>query len=170
MLSNLSQEYKDKLKAIYVHFGEINQRAKLLEELEEVEKEISNYAGEHINYDAITDPDINIDKLLEEIADCYVVATQIDEISFVESLLGHICEGFMDDGYIIGEIKHTYLPKILEIAKFKIDRTLDRIDEGYYEPRICPECCSDGFLVEEGGTFTDCKRCGGTGYVGAEDL
>ena len=167
MLSNLSEEYKEKLKTIKNHFGEINQKAKLLEELEEAENEIADYAGNYIYYAAVRDPNINIDKLLEEIVDCCVVAYQIDKTDFTERLLEDISDGYMDDGYkLIREVKFEKESKILEIARQKIDRTLERIESGYYEPDICPICYGAGGIKNTyDGHFFNCKTCNGTGKV-----
>lgn len=165
MLNNLSKEYIGKLEFIKNHFGIDSQFKKLVEELEEAEDEIADYAAEHIYYDAVRNPDINIDKLLGEITDCYVVAFQVDKTDFVESLLGYMVEGFMDDGYkLIREINFIYLPKILEIAKQKIDRTLERIESGYYESNKCPECNGKGSIrLPYARTYNVCTKCNGTG-------
>lgn len=166
MLESLNKEYKDKLEEIKNHFGEEAQKAKLLEELEEVEDEIEDYARNHIHYDAVRNPDTNIDRLLDEIVDCYVVAYQVNKTYFIESLLEHISEGYMDDGYkLIKEIKAEREAKLLEIAKFKIDRTLERIKTGYYsKPEKCPECNGKGSIrLPYGRTVTKCKKCDGSG-------
>ena len=127
MLSGLSKGYQDKLKAIYNHFGEDAQRSKLLEELEEAEHEISEFAAKYLYPVNITYPNINRDKLIEEITDCYVVAAQVDKVKFIESLLECICEGRMEDGYkIINYIKGWKEKEVLKVAKEKIDRTIKR--------------------------------------------
>ena len=89
--------------------------------------QISEFAAKYLYPSKITDSDVDTDKLIEEVTDCYVVATQVDKVKFTESLLEHIGEGYMDDGYkIISYIKDWKGKEVLKVAKEKIDRTIKR--------------------------------------------
>ncbi|MCP1225697.1 hypothetical protein [Sebaldella sp. S0638] len=167
MLSNLNEEYKNKLKTIKNHFGEINQKAKLLEELEEFERAIREfYLCNKNTIKALWSKKTDISKILEELTDCYVVAEQINKIDFLEFVLIPMLEFYILDVNLLERFfKHGKRGEIIEIARQKIDRTLERIKTGYYEPDICPNCGGDGFHTDEGENFIDCELCNGTGKV-----
>jgi len=93
------------IKFIANHFGQTNQRCKLIEESGELSREISK--------------DIAADRstsyhTLEEMADCLIL---------IEQLL-----------YLKQKESNCDVAKLLgEIVDKKIERTLERIEEGYYE-------------------------------------
>lgn len=173
MLSNLNEEYKNKLEIIKNHFGEEHQYRKLLEEIEEFNGELETlYFKDDKGFtdiftDSVFQDDKALEKLLEEMVDCYVVAYQINKIEILEYIL------FLMFNYRYFDFGRKILPimkgkdRILEIARQKIDRTLERIKSGYYEPDICPNCGGDGGFENpyEGGFFADCNVCNGTGKV-----
>ncbi len=135
MLSGLSKGYQNKLKAIYNHFGADAQASKLLEELEEAETAIKNYRMVYCSYGSIRKPNdthwrvLNESDLLEEITDCYVVATQLNKVDFTETLVKHIGGAYFENGLMITRmIKKYRISEVLEIAKEKIDRTIKRYD------------------------------------------
>ena len=172
MLSNLSEEYKEKLKTIKNHFGEVHQKAKLLEELEEVDNEFWNFEYGFTEIDMILEDlknkDQKIINILNETADCFVVAVQLNK----EYLTNSILEGLWSSNFDGGHLAYFYIllnmeSEVLKIARQKIDRTLERIESGYYEPEICPICGGDGGFENpfEGGFFADCVTCNGTGKV-----
>lgn len=169
MLSNLSEEYEEKLKTIKKHFGEINQKAKLLEELEEVDNEFGNfeYGITEINIilEDLKNKDQKIINILNEIADCFVVAVQLNKEELTNSILEGLWSSSFDDGHLAYiYILYDMESEVLEIARQKIDRTLERIESGYYEPDICPECNGKGSIrLPYGRTYTLCKKCKGTG-------
>ena len=168
MLSNLSEEYKEKLKTIKKHFGEDAQYKKFVEELKEL-RDFLHYIWpirSKKSYDELEEFLIlqwdNYKKgVLSEIADCYVIAYQINEADFLRS--------YIEDLNLIPThlIYQNTWGKVTEIMKFKIDRTLERIESGYYEPDICPICEGAGGFENpyEGGFFADCVTCNGTGKV-----
>ncbi len=167
MLSNLDSTYKYKLEMIEEHFGVINQKAKLWEEIEEFQIAIRRAKRNLRNFNNLLLIPQNAVDVIEELTDCYIVAYQIDKIRLVELLLSSIIlENFRNAKDPLNSLIAHYDSKILEIAKHKIDRTLERIESGYYEPDICPNCGGDGgFENPFGGNFIDCELCNGTGKV-----
>lgn len=172
MLSNLNEEYRNKLEIIKNHFGETHQKAKLWEELEEVADELWNLGGlssrgMDVLLDDLKTRKKNVINLVSEFADCFVVAVQLEEECFTEEILKSLLTlYFEDDWSVYNYISYHMESEILEIAKQKIDRTLERIESGYYEPDICPNCGGDGgFENPFGGNFIDCNVCKGTGKV-----
>ncbi len=172
MLDNLNEEYKKKLESIKNHFGEEHQYRKLFEEIEEFNKELEilyfkdDKDFTDISTDSVFQEDAAIEKLLEEMVDCYVVAYQINKIGILEYIL------FLMFNYRYFDFGRKILPimkgreKALEIARQKIDRTLERIESGYYEPDICPICEGAGGIKNTyDGHFFNCKTCNGTGKV-----
>lgn len=103
----------DKLLKIFKHFGVMNQIDKLDEESNEAQKAILEY--ELCKKYA---PNKDIPKewweklknhIIEEIADCYVVLLQFEQYYDIDDL------------------------ELREIMNEKIERTLKRIEEGYYD-------------------------------------
>ena len=82
MLSNLSEEYKEKLKTIKNHFGEDAQNKKLIEEMEEFKYEVEKCRQN--SFILRLDGTTYISKILEELTDCCVVAEQINKIIFLD--------------------------------------------------------------------------------------
>ena len=168
MLSNLSEEYKEKLKTIKKHFGEDAQYKKFVEELKELRDSLhyiwpirSKKSYDELEEFLILQWDTYKKGVLSEIADCYVIAYQINEADFLRS--------YIEDLELIPPhlIYQNTWGKVAEIMRFKIDRTLERIESGYYEPDICPICEGAGGIKNtyEGGFFADCVTCNGTGKV-----
>ena len=137
MLNDLNDEYKMKMITIYKNFGEDAQYKKLIEEIEEFREELENVYFKDDEDNDIEDSILwnseAINKLLEETVDCFVVAYQINKIEFLEHVL------FLILSYRYDECAEDILiflrkkEKVLEIARYKIDRTLERIKTGYYE-------------------------------------
>ena len=170
MLSNLSEDYTKKLDIIKNHFGEVHQKVKLLEELEEVDNEFWNFKYGITEIDIILEDlknkDQKIINILNEIADCFVVAVQLNKEDLTNSILEGLWSSNFDDGHLAYiYILHNMESEVLKIARQKIDRTLERIKSGYYEPDICPNCGGDGFHTDESENFIDCVTCNGTGKV-----
>ena len=165
MLSNLSEEYKEKLKTIKNHFGEGVQSKKLIEEMEEFKCEVEKFRQN--NFIFRLDGTADISEILEELTDCCVVAEQINKIRFLDFYFNLVFTHYFDDSLLFMNLYSIYQNIILEIARQKIDRTLERIESGYYEPDICPNCGGDGGFENpyEGGFFADCNVCNGTGKV-----
>ncbi|WP_435309655.1 hypothetical protein [Sebaldella termitidis] len=171
MLGTMNNEYMGKLKAIKKHFGEINQKAKLLEELEELQDALDavnpiwliKKSDDDFEEFLISQWDTYKKGVLEEIADCYVIAYQIDKASFLRNYIESL-DSF--SSHLIYQNTRNARGKVAEIMRFKIDRTLERIESGYYEPDICPICEGAGGIENTyDGHFFNCKACNGTGKV-----
>ena len=164
MLSNLSEEYKEKLKTIKNHFGEDAQNKKLIEEMEEFKYEVEKCRQNSfiLRLDGRT---TYISKILEELTDCCVVAEQINKIMFLDFYFNLVFTHYFDDSLLFMNLYSIYQNIILEIARQKIDRTLERIKTGYYsKPEKCPECNGKGSIrLPYGRTVTKCKKCDGSG-------
>ena len=63
--------------------------------------------------------------LIEEIADCFVVAFQINKVKLVKNVI----KGLIDNARIF---KTEMIEKIIRMIKFKINRTVERIEKGQY--------------------------------------
>ena len=164
MLSNLSEEYKEKLKTIKNHFGEDVQSKKLIEEMEEFKCEAEKFRQN--NFIFRLDGTADISEILEELTDCCVVAEQINKIGFLGFYLDLVFIHYFDDAMLFRNLYFKNKDTILEIARQKIDRTLERIESGYYEPDICLECNGKGLIrLPFGRNLTKCKTCNGTGKV-----
>ena len=139
MLSKLSKEYKDKLEFIKNHFGIDSQHKKLIEEIEELETEFSNIRTEHFAkaLPKILHNEIDINNILEEIADCYIVAMQIGKNLFLDRIITYMFAFYFNaEITLMTKFRFDMNVQILEIARQKIDRTLERIESGYYEKRL----------------------------------
>ena len=137
MLSNLSEEYKEKLKTIKNHFGEDAQYKKFVEELKELRESLQHIwaVRNKKSYDELEEFlilqwDTYKKGVLSEIADCYVVACQINEADFLRSYIEDL---ELIPPHLIYQNTRNARAKIIEIMKFKIDRTIERIKTGYYE-------------------------------------
>jgi hypothetical protein len=98
-------QYK-KLKQIFEHFGLLNQMDKLQEEIHELtEARIKAPWGKM--------PDGCV---IEEMVDCFVLLSQI-----LGNYPGEVHPGIM------------MRDRIKEMIEYKINRTLERIESGYYE-------------------------------------
>ena len=164
MLSNLSEEYKEKLKTIKNHFGEEHQYKKMVEEMKELEDEFIRFIKLSSSY--IRNPKKEkVQNLLNELADCYVVAYQINETEYIDRIAHYYSEQYFGSRRMINHIIHVSgKDVILKIARQKIDRTLERIETGYYDS--CPDCNGTGLIrLPYGRAHTLCKTCNGTGKV-----
>ncbi|MDR2879169.1 MAG: hypothetical protein LBV03_04560 [Fusobacteriales bacterium] len=138
MLNELSEEYKKKLKIIKNHFGENAQYKKFIEELKELREAM--YRIQELKYRnpnpddfekfLILQWDTYNSGVLSEIADCYVVAYQINETDFLRSYIEDL---ELIPPHLIYQNTRNARTKIIEIMKFKIDRTIERIRTGYYD-------------------------------------
>ena len=63
--------------------------------------------------------------MIEEIADCFVVALQINKVKMVKNII----KGLVDNTKIF---KTEMIEKIIRMVKFKINRTVGRIEKGQY--------------------------------------
>ena len=132
MLSNLSQEYKEKLKEIRDHFGYASQKTKLLEELKELDVELKKLNAKNMDWEKLIDPNTDVYDLLSEMADCYVVAYQFEFSGFIEIILTAKFILAFENGYeLYNGLSVLRSKEIIKIAKFKIDRTLKRYDIKY---------------------------------------
>lgn len=130
MLNNLSDDYKLKLQAIKNHFGVDAQYKKLVEEMKELRESLQNIVPIRYkkSYAELTDFlyhqwDVYNNGVLSEIADCCVVAYQLDETEF---LINYIEDSDTAIARLIYQNFKNSKSKILEIARFKIDRTIQR--------------------------------------------
>ena len=170
MLSNLSEEYKEKLKTIKKHFGEDAQYKKFVEELKELRDSLhyiwpirSKKSYDELEEFLILQWDNCKKGALSEIADCYVIAYQINEADFLRNYIEDL---ELIPPHLIYQNTRNARGKVAEIMRFKIDRTLERIESGYYEPDICPICYGAGGIKNTyDGHFFNCKTCNGTGKV-----
>ena len=63
--------------------------------------------------------------MIEEIADCFVIALQINKTKMIRNLI----KGLVDNSNIF---KTEMIEKIIKMVKFKINRTIERIEKGEY--------------------------------------
>ena len=63
--------------------------------------------------------------MIEEIADCFVLALQINKVKMIRNLV----KGLVDNSTIF---KTEIVEKIIRMVKFKINRTIERIEKGEY--------------------------------------
>ena len=170
MLDKLNKEYKKKLIVIKEHFGEDAQYKKFVEELKELRDSLhyiwpirSKKSYDELEEFLILQWDNYKKGVLSEIADCYVIAYQIDEADFLRSYIEDL---ELIPPHLIYQNTRNARGKVAEIMRFKIDRTLERIESGYYEPDICPICYGAGGIKNTyDGHFFNCKTCNGTGKV-----
>lgn len=170
MLGTMNNEYMGKLKAIKKHFGEDAQYKKFVEELKELRDSLhyiwavrNKKSYDELEKFLILQWDTYKKGVLSEIADCYVVAYQINEADFLRSYIEDL---ELIPPHLIYQNTRNARGKVAEIMRFKIDRTLERIESGYYEPDICPICEGAGGIENTyDGHFFNCKACNGTGKV-----
>ena len=112
----LNREYREKLVKIKRFFGAEPQLLKLYEEIEELQTAYRNYRKTFYKDEQ---------NLVEEIADCFVVALQINKVKMVKNVI----KGLIDNTKIF---KTEMLEKIIRMVKFKINRTVERIESGQY--------------------------------------
>ena len=133
MLSNLSEEYKEKLKTIKKHFGEDAQYKKFVEELKELRDSLhyiwpirSKKSYDELEEFLILQWDNCKKGALSEIADCYVIAYQINEADFLRNYIEDL---ELIPPHLIYQNTRNARGKVAEIMRFKIDRTLERINQ-----------------------------------------
>lgn len=112
----LNREYREKLVKIKRFFGAEPQLLKLYEEIEELQTAYRNYRKTFYKDEQ---------NLIEEIADCFVVALQINKVKLVKNVI----KGLIDNTKIF---KTEMIEKIIRMIKFKINRTVERIEKGQY--------------------------------------
>ena len=103
----LNREDREKLVKIKRFFGAESQLLKLYEEIEELQTAYRNYRKTFYKDEQ---------NLIEEIADCFVVALQINKVKLVKNVI----KGLIDNTKIF---KTEMLEKIIRMIKFKINRT-----------------------------------------------
>ena len=112
----LNIEDREKLVKIKRFFGAEPQLLKLYEEIEELQTAYRNYRKTFYKDEQ---------NLIEEIADCFVVALQINKVKMVKNVI----KGLIDNTKIF---KTEMIEKIIRMVKFKINRTVERIEKGQY--------------------------------------
>ena len=112
----LNIEDREKLVKIKRFFGAEPQLLKLYEEIEELQTAYRNYRKTFYKDEQ---------NLIEEIADCFVVALQINKVKIVKNVI----KGLIDNTKIF---KTEMIEKIIRMVKFKINRTVERIEKGQY--------------------------------------
>nr|DAJ61536.1 MAG TPA: NTP-PPase-like protein [Caudoviricetes sp.] len=112
----LNSEDREKLFKIKNFFGAEKQLLKLYEEIEELQAAYRNYRKSFYKKD---------ENLIEEIADCFVIALQINKVKMIKNMI----RGMVDNSSVF---KTEMIEKIIRMVKFKINRTVDRIEKGEY--------------------------------------
>ena len=112
----LNREDRERLVKIKKFFGAEPQLLKLYEEIEELQTAYRNYRKTFYKDEQ---------NLVEEIADCFVVALQINKVKMVKNVI----KGLVDNANIF---KTEIIEKIIRMVKFKINRTVERIEKGEY--------------------------------------
>lgn len=112
----LNREDRERLVKIKRFFGAEPQLLKLYEEIEELQTAYRNYRKTFYKDEQ---------NLIEEIADCFVVALQINKVKLVKNVI----RGLIDNTKIF---KTEMIEKIIRMIKFKINRTVERIEKGQY--------------------------------------
>lgn len=115
----LDSEYRAKLKYIKSFFGEKAQEGKLFEEIQELQEAVNKRRTSFWTK--------HEDDVIEEIADCLVVAIQLKKTKLVINMI----KGIVEKSSFLNA---TAIEKIIKIAKGKIDRTITRIENGEYGP------------------------------------
>lgn len=112
----LNSENREKLLKIKRFFGAEKQLLKLYEEIEELHEAHGSWRKSFYKDNS---------NMIEEIADCFVIALQINKTKMVRNLI----KGLVDNSNIF---KTEMIEKIIKMVKFKINRTVDRIEKGEY--------------------------------------
>ena len=115
----LNGEDREKLVKIKRFFRAESQLLKLYEEIEELQTAYRNYRKTFYKDEQ---------NLIEEIADCFVVALQINKVKLVKNVI----KGLIDNTKIF---KTEMIEKIIRMIKFKINRTVERIEKRSWETR-----------------------------------
>lgn len=112
----LNNEDREKLLKIKRFFGAEPQLLKLYEEIEELQEAHKEWRKSFYKDNS---------NMIEEIADCFVLALQINKTKMIRNLI----KGLVDNSNIF---KTEMIEKIIKMVKFKINRTVDRIEKGEY--------------------------------------
>ena len=112
----LNSEDREKLLKIKRFFGTEKQLLKLYEEIEELHEAHGSWRKSFYKDNS---------NMIEEIADCFVIALQINKTKMIRNLI----KGLVDNSNIF---KTEMIEKIIKMVKFKINRTVDRIEKGEY--------------------------------------
>nr|DAS24000.1 MAG TPA: dissimilatory sulfite reductase D [Caudoviricetes sp.] len=112
----LNSEDREKLLKIKRFFGAEKQLLKLYEEIEELHEAHGTWRKSFYKDNS---------NMIEEIADCFVIALQINKTKMIRNLI----KGLVDNSNIF---KTEMIEKIIKMVKFKINRTVDRIEKGEY--------------------------------------
>lgn len=112
----INSEDREKLLKIKRFFGAEKQLLKLYEEIEELHEAHGSWRKSFYKDNS---------NMIEEIADCFVIALQINKTKMIRNLI----KGLVDNSNIF---KTEMIEKIIKMVKFKINRTVDRIEKGEY--------------------------------------
>ena len=112
----LNKENREKLVKIKRFFGAEPQLLKLYEEIEELQEAHKNWRKSFYKDNS---------NMIEEIADCFVIALQINKVKMIKNVI----KGLVDNTKIF---KTEMIEKIIRMIKFKINRTVERIEKGQY--------------------------------------
>lgn len=112
----LNSEDREKLLKIKRFFGAEKQLLKLYEEIEELHEAHGSWRKSFYKDNS---------NMIEGIADCFVIALQINKTKMIRNLI----KGLVDNSNIF---KTEMIEKIIKMVKFKINRTVDRIEKGKY--------------------------------------
>lgn len=112
----LNSEDREKLLKIKRFFGAEKQLLKLYEEIEELHEARGSWRKSFYKDNS---------NMIEEIADCFVIALQINKTKMIRNLI----KGLVDNSNIF---KTEMIEKIIKMVKFKINRTIERIEKGEY--------------------------------------
>nr|DAN19496.1 MAG TPA: dissimilatory sulfite reductase D [Caudoviricetes sp.] len=112
----LNSDDREKLLKIKRFFGAEKQLLKLYEEIEELHEAHGSWRKSFYKDNS---------NMIEEIADCFVIALQINKTKMIRNLI----KGLVDNSNIF---KTEMIEKIIKMVKFKINRTVDRIEKGEY--------------------------------------
>ena len=112
----LNREDREKLVKIKRFFGSEPQLLKLYEEIEELQEAHKNWRKSFYKDNS---------NIIEEIADCFVIALQINKVKMIKNVI----KGLIDNTKIF---KTEMIEKIIRMIKFKINRTVERIEKGQY--------------------------------------
>ena len=157
---NLTKDNKSKLSLIKNKFGEHNQCEHFWEEIKEFKEAINEYYDPQENLDISKTNEI-LENIMLEIADCFVLAYQLDCLDDCYYILnGYILQKNPDKDALNLEMIIHYVVKNLpeskfcenyqlkkrlwdmelsfleECINFKINRTIDRIESGFYNEEL----------------------------------
>ena len=121
----IDKEYLEKIEIVKNHFGIAAQESYIWNELQELKEATEIYKKGATSFEISSE---NRENVISEIADVYFMGIQIDRKELIETLILY----FLNYIFYSFQIK-VVLEAIKKEMYFKIDRTLDRIETGYYE-------------------------------------